>query len=71
MEQGLSGAERNGMREDINGVVRQLATLLLRYCLTVDLHQVIAGRKCNASAAVGAADMTVVSRLFVVWIKKA
>lgn len=53
MERGHSGAQQDSVREDINCVVRQLVAWLLCYCLITDLHLVI-------SAAVGAADMTVI-----------
>lgn len=60
MERGLSGAEQDSTREDINCVVRQLATLLLRYCLITDLYQVIAGRKSDRSAAEGPTNTTAI-----------
>lgn len=60
MERGLSGAEQDSTGEDINRVVRHLATLLLCYCLIADLYQVIAGRKSCDSAAAGPANITAI-----------
>lgn len=37
MERGHGGAKQNSVREDINCVVRRLATWLLCYCLVTDL----------------------------------
>ena len=62
MERGLSGAEQDSVRKDINCVVRQLATLLLCYCLITDLCQVIAGRKSYGRGAMGPTNMTVIVR---------
>lgn len=41
MERGHSGVQQHSEREDINCVVRQLATWLLCYCVKTDLHHVI------------------------------
>ncbi len=60
MERIHSGAEQDSVREDINCVVRQLATWLLCYCLITDLYQVISGWKCCDTAAVGPTNMTMI-----------